>query len=98
MEALLRHGTGSSGGTAPARYRVGWCGYGGPVAERVRTVKRVDRAFAFIDLSGVTAFTDTRGDAEAVAVLARFRARLHHSEMCADKTLDMDENGRITVQ
>ncbi len=44
------------------------------MAEHVRTVKRVDRAFAFIDLSGFTAFTDTRGDAEAVAVLARFRA------------------------
>lgn len=34
---------------------------------------RVERTFAFIDLSGFTALTDTEGDAEAVHVLARFR-------------------------
>ena len=35
---------------------------------------RVDRTFAFVDLSGFTAYTDTEGDAEAVAVLSGFRA------------------------
>lgn len=35
---------------------------------------RVDRTFAFLDLCGFTAFTNTRGDAEAVAVLAQLRA------------------------
>lgn len=35
---------------------------------------RVDRAFAFIDLSGFTSYTETYGDAEAVAVLRIFRA------------------------
>lgn len=35
---------------------------------------RVERTFAFIDLSGFTAYTDSEGDHEAVAVLARFRA------------------------
>lgn len=35
---------------------------------------RVPRAFAFVDLSGFTRFTDLHGDDEAVAVLSQFRA------------------------
>ena len=35
---------------------------------------RVERTFAFIDLSGFTRYTDTMGDGEAVKVLVRFRA------------------------
>jgi len=35
---------------------------------------RVERTFAFIDLSGFTTYTDTEGDAEAVKVLSGFRA------------------------
>lgn len=35
---------------------------------------RVDRTFAFIDLSGFTAYTDAHGDDEAVKVLSGFRA------------------------
>jgi class 3 adenylate cyclase len=35
---------------------------------------RVDRTFAFLDLCGFTAFTNTRGDAAAVALLAQLRA------------------------
>jgi adenylate cyclase len=35
---------------------------------------RVERTFAFVDLSGFTAYTDSEGDREAVAVLASFRA------------------------
>jgi adenylate cyclase len=34
---------------------------------------RVDRSFAFIDLSGFTAFTDSFGDQEAVELLSSFR-------------------------
>ena len=37
-------------------------------------VTRVGRTFGFIDISGFTAFTDTFGDAAAVARLAEFRA------------------------
>src|SRR2546422_9869034 len=37
---------------------------------------RVVRCFAFLDLCGFTAYTDERGDAAAVAVLARLRALL----------------------
>jgi class 3 adenylate cyclase len=37
---------------------------------------RVPRAFAFVDLSGFTQFTDLHGDAEAVAVLTQFRSVL----------------------
>ncbi len=37
---------------------------------------RVPRAFAFVDLSGFTQFTDLHGDQEAVAVLTHFRAAL----------------------
>jgi class 3 adenylate cyclase len=37
---------------------------------------RVPRTFAFVDLSGFTAFTDLHGDDEAVAVLSQFRAAL----------------------
>lgn len=36
-------------------------------------VARVDRTFAFIDLSGFTAYTDQEGDAAAVSVLGIFR-------------------------
>ena len=35
--------------------------------------RRIDRTFAFIDLSGFTAFTDKTGDEEAVDVLVKFR-------------------------
>ena len=35
---------------------------------------RIERTFAFLDLSGFTAYTDTEGDAEAVKVLSGFRA------------------------
>ncbi len=34
---------------------------------------RVDRTFGFVDLAGFTAFTDERGDGEAVRLLALFR-------------------------
>ena len=34
----------------------------------------MDRAFAFVDLCGFTAFTSRHGDSEAVQVLARFRS------------------------
>ncbi len=37
---------------------------------------RVPRAFAFVDLSGFTQFTDLHGDDEAVAVLTQFRSKL----------------------
>jgi class 3 adenylate cyclase len=37
---------------------------------------RVDRTFAFVDLSGFTAYTESNGDDAAVAVLARLRAVL----------------------
>jgi len=37
---------------------------------------RVRRTFAFVDLCGFTALTDTHGDDEAVAVLATFRFAL----------------------
>jgi adenylate cyclase len=38
-----------------------------------RQVTRVERTFAFIDISRFTAYTDQRGDAAAVAALADFR-------------------------
>lgn len=34
---------------------------------------RVERSFAFVDLSGFTRYTENRGDREAVAILADFR-------------------------
>jgi class 3 adenylate cyclase len=37
---------------------------------------RVDRTFAFVDLCGFTAYTESHGDDAAVAVLARLRAVL----------------------
>ena len=37
---------------------------------------RVRRAFAFVDLSGFTQFTDLHGDEEGVAVLTQFRTAL----------------------
>lgn len=37
---------------------------------------RVDRTFAFIDLSGFTHYTDTEGDGAAVQVLTDFRTRV----------------------
>jgi adenylate cyclase len=40
----------------------------------VRAGTRVERTFAFIDLSGFTSYTDTEGDAAAVQVLSGFRA------------------------
>ena len=41
--------------------------------ETTRTTNRVNRAFAFIDLSGFTALTKEKGDDEAVEVLHLFR-------------------------
>jgi adenylate cyclase len=38
------------------------------------TVTRVERTFAFIDLSGFTTFVDVQGDEAAVAALADFRS------------------------
>jgi class 3 adenylate cyclase len=37
---------------------------------------RVERTFAFIDLSGFTSYTDAQGDGAAVAVLTQFRQRV----------------------
>lgn len=37
---------------------------------------RVERTFAFVDLSGFTSYTDAQGDGAAVAVLTRFRQRV----------------------
>lgn len=37
---------------------------------------RVDRTFAFVDLSGFTSYTDVHGDKEAVALLSEFRTRV----------------------
>ena len=36
-------------------------------------LRRVDRTFAFIDLSGFTAFNERAGDEQAVDVLVEFR-------------------------
>ena len=44
------------------------------VAEEIAATNRVDRAFAFIDLSGFAAFTDSEGDGSAVEVLRQFRS------------------------
>jgi adenylate cyclase len=35
---------------------------------------RIERTFAFVDLSGFTAYTDTEGDGAAVALLTQFRS------------------------
>ena len=40
---------------------------------------RVDRAFAFVDLCGFTAFTDRHGDEQVVLVLAELRTALRES-------------------
>ena len=40
---------------------------------------RVDRAFAFVDLCGFTAFTDRHGDERTVLVLAQLRSALRES-------------------
>ncbi len=37
---------------------------------------RIDRTFAFIDLSGFTAYTDSHGDAAAVSLLTEFRSTI----------------------
>ena len=42
---------------------------------------RVHRSFAFVDISGFTALTETEGDEHAVEVLTAFRALLR--EICA---------------
>ena len=45
------------------------------MGEAARSIgKRVDRTFAFIDLSGFTAFMDTEGDGPSVDVIIDFRA------------------------
>ena len=41
--------------------------------QRVAGTPGVERAFAFVDISGFTALTEAHGDAEAVAMLGRFR-------------------------
>ena len=38
-----------------------------------RTLKRVERTFAFLDFSGFTAYTDREGDAAAYDVIRNFR-------------------------
>ncbi len=38
-----------------------------------RTLKRVERTFAFLDISGFTAYTDKEGDAAAYDVIRNFR-------------------------
>lgn len=45
-----------------------------PDQPRDARTTRVERSFAFLDLSGFTAFTDHEGDDRAVAVLSSFRA------------------------
>lgn len=44
-----------------------------PAGDAEAYLGRVERTLAFIDLSGFTEFTATRGDADAVTLLARFR-------------------------
>jgi adenylate cyclase len=39
-----------------------------------QAVTRVERTFSFVDISQFTKFTDTRGDAAAVAALSEFRS------------------------
>jgi adenylate cyclase len=46
---------------------------------------RVRRTFAFLDLSGFTALTETEGDERAVAVLAVFRAALR--DICSRRAV-----------
>lgn len=43
---------------------------------RIGGVTRVQRTFAFIDVSGFTAFTDREGDAAAVLVLEKIRGNI----------------------
>lgn len=43
---------------------------------RIGGVTRVQRTFAFVDVSGFTAFTDSRGDAAAVHVLETIRGSI----------------------
>ena len=38
-----------------------------------RDLKRVERTFAFLDISGFTAYTDREGDAAAYDVIRNFR-------------------------
>ena len=46
---------------------------------------RVRRTFAFLDLSGFTALTESEGDEHAVAVLAVFRAALR--DICSRRAV-----------
>lgn len=50
---------------------------------------RVQRSFAFLDLSGFTSFTDLHGDEEAVRLLTRFRA--HVREAASDHAVRVDK-------
>ncbi|HEU5302202.1 MAG TPA: adenylate/guanylate cyclase domain-containing protein [Acidimicrobiia bacterium] len=50
---------------------------------------RVERSFAFLDLSGFTRFTDLHGDEEAVRLLTRFRA--HVRESASDHAVRVDK-------
>ncbi len=50
---------------------------------------RVQRSFAFLDLSGFTRFTDLHGDEEAVRLLTRFRAYVR--EAASDHAVRVDK-------
>ncbi|HJM36029.1 MAG TPA: hypothetical protein QF487_05815 [Acidimicrobiales bacterium] len=41
-----------------------------------KTFRRIDRTFAFIDLSGFTAYADERGDAAGMEIINGFRNRV----------------------
>ena len=45
---------------------------------RIGGVIRVQRTFAFVDVSGFTEFTDCEGDAAAVALLETIRRSIRH--------------------
>jgi adenylate cyclase len=45
---------------------------------RIGGVTRVQRTFAFVDVSGFTEFTDREGDAAAVALLETIRGSIRH--------------------
>jgi len=50
---------------------------------------RVQRSFAFLDLSGFTHFTDVHGDEQAVRILTKFRA--HVREAASDHAVRVDK-------
>lgn len=73
---VIGHGTTLDGPVTSLGYHFGTVG---PVAEEMMATNRVDRAFAFIDLSGFTAFTDSEGDGSAVELLRQFRSAVRHA-------------------